>query len=415
MPKRARNIASIAVLTMVLTACGGGDSPETTGGGGTGVTTPTPPPTPTPTPTPTPPATGNEEGNAVIQAYLRLDLDALEDYAAPSLPAYYDNTAFALDNTPDNDPVRDDLAMLGRVLFYDTALSVNDSISCASCHQQQFGFDDNERFSEGFAGGAFTGAHAMRLGNARFYEPGEMFWDRRADSIEDQATQPILNQVEMGWVDNGGLAALVTKLQALEYYPVLFAYVFGDEAITMNRIERALANFERAIISTDSRWDRAYAQVFDPEAQNRNLNVTLPGFSASENRGRQLFMGGPNNGGAGCAACHQPPTFALNANSRSNGLDAGETTIFKSPSLKNVGLSTHFMHDGRFDTLLDVIVHYDEGVQAGPALDNRLRAGGAPRRLNLSVTDRQALVDFLLTLTDDALSTDPKFSDPFIR
>lgn len=414
MPNMARNIVSIAAMTLALAACGGGGSSGTTGGGGgTAVVTPTP--TPAPTPTATPPTTGNEDGNAIIQAYLRLDLDALENYAAPTLPAYYDNTAFALDNTPDNAPVSDDLAMLGRVLFYDTALSVNDSISCASCHQQRFGFDDNERFSEGFAGGAFTDAHAMRLGNVRFYQPGEMFWNRRTDSVEDQANQPILNPVEMGWIDNGGIAALVTKLQGLEYYPVLFDYVFGDEAITMNRIEQALANFERAMISTDSRWDRAYAQVFDPNAQNRNLNANLPGFSASENRGRQLFMGGPNNGGAGCSACHQPPTFALNANSRSNGLDAGETTIFKSPSLKNVGLSTHFMHDGRFDTLLDVIVHYDQGIQAGPALDTRLQAGGAPRRLNLSVSDRQALVDFLLTLTDDTLTSDPKFSDPFIR
>ena len=410
MPERVGSIVSIAAVTLALAACGGGGSSGTgAGGGGTAVVTPTP------TPTPTPPATGNEDANAIIQAYLRLDLDALDNYASPTLPAYYDGTVFALDNTPNNDPVRDDLAMLGRVLFYDTALSVNDTISCASCHQQRFGFDDNERFSEGFRGAEFTSAHAMRLGNVRFYQPGEMFWDRRADSIEDQATQPILNQVEMGWIDNGGLAALVTKLEGLEYYPVLFDHVFGDETITMNRIERALADFERAMISTDSRWDRAYALVFDANAQNRNLNVNLPGFSASENRGRQLFMGAPNNGGAGCSACHQPPSFALNANSRSNGLDPGETTIFKSPSLKSVGISTHFMHDGRFDNLLDVIIHYDEGIAAGPALDNRLQAGGAPRRLNLSVSDRQALVDFLLTLTDDTLTSDPKFSDPFIR
>ncbi|QYJ08241.1 cytochrome-c peroxidase [Qipengyuania flava] len=413
MPTKHHALPSIAALTLALAACGGEGSSGSAGGGNTAVATPTPTPTATPTPTPT--TTGNEEANAIIQAYLRLDLDSLDNYANPVLPAYYDDTVFADDNTPNNDPVTDELAMLGRVLFYDTALSVNDTVSCASCHQQQFGFDDDERFSEGFRGAEFTDAHAMRLGNIRFYAPGDMFWDRRADSVEDQATQPILNPVEMGWSDNGGLAALVAKLQGLEYYPVLFRYVFGDEAITMNRIERALANFERAMISTDSRWDQAYAQVFDPNAQNRNLGVNLPGFTASENRGRQLFMAAPNNGGAGCAGCHRPPTFALAGNSRSNGLDAGETTVFKSPSLKSVGSSTHFMHDGRFDSLLDVIVHYDEGIQAGPALDNRLQAGGAPLRLNLSVSDRQALVDFLLTLDDETLASDPKFSDPFIR
>lgn len=413
MPTKHHALPAFAALTLVLTACGGGEASSATGGGGTAVATPTPTPTATPTPTPT--TTGNEEANAIIQAYLRLDLDALDNYANPVLPAYYDDTVFADDNTPNADPVTDELAMLGRVLFYDTALSVNDTVSCASCHQQQFGFDDDERFSEGFRGAEFTDAHAMRLGNIRFYAPGDMFWDRRADSVEDQATQPILNPVEMGWSDNGGLAALVAKLEGLEYYPVLFRYVFGDEAITMNRIERALANFERAMISTDSRWDQAYAQVFDPNAPNRNLDINLPDFSASENRGRQLFMAPPNNGGAGCAGCHRPPTFALAGNSLSNGLDAGETTLFKSPSLKSVGTSTHFMHDGRFDSLLDVIVHYDEGIQAGPALDNRLQAGGAPLRLNLSISDRQALVDFLLTLDDDTLASDPKFSDPFIR
>ena len=119
-------------------------------------------------------------------------------------------------------------------------------------------------------------------------------------------------------------------------------------------------------------------------------------------------------GGAGCSACHAPPTFALTANSDSNGLDAGETTIFKSPSLKNVALSVAFMHDGRFATLDQVVEHYNSGVQAGPALDNRLKGpGGAPQRLNLSVADKAALVAFMRTLTDTSLNTDPRFSSPF--
>jgi cytochrome c peroxidase len=96
-------------------------------------------------------------------------------------------------------------------------------------------------------------------------------------------------------------------------------------------------------------------------------------------------------------------------------LDAGETTLFKSPSLKNVGHSGFFMHDGRFTTLLEVVEHYDSGIQNGPALDNRLRPGGNPQRLNLSAADRQALVDFMLTLNDETLEADARFSDPFIR
>ncbi|WP_274698200.1 cytochrome-c peroxidase [Aurantiacibacter sp. D1-12] len=370
--------------------------------------------TPTPTPTPTPTSPSTAELNAIVQATLTVDLENLDNYAAPTLPAYYDQAVDVIDNTPGNDPVNDAVATVGRVLFYDVALSVNDTTSCASCHQQGFGFDDDGQFSEGFAGGEFTDAHAMRIGNIRYYEPGEMFWDRRAATVEDQATQPILNPIEMGWENNGGLTSLVTKLEGLDYYAALFRFAFGDEEITVARIERSLAHFQRAIISSDSRWDRAYAQVFGPGAPNRALDQALPGFSASENRGRQLFMDGPGQGGAGCAACHRPPTFALAANSRSNGLDAGETIVFKSPSLKNVGSSRFFMHDGRFDSLLEVIEHYDAGVQDGPALDNRLRTpGGQPRRLNLSASDRQALVDFLLTLDDETLAADSRFASPF--
>jgi cytochrome c peroxidase len=109
-----------------------------------------------------------------------------------------------------------------------------------------------------------------------------------------------------------------------------------------------------------------------------------------------------------------PPTFALATNSRSNGLDAGETILFKAPSLKNVALSRAFMHDGRFATLDQVVAHYDSGVQNGPALDNRLRGpNGQPQRLNLSAADRAALVAFMGTLTDTAFVADPKFANPF--
>jgi cytochrome c peroxidase len=120
-------------------------------------------------------------------------------------------------------------------------------------------------------------------------------------------------------------------------------------------------------------------------------------------------------GGAGCSSCHLPPTFALAADARSNGLDAGETRVFKAPSLRSVGLTGPYMHDGRFTTLAEVVEFYDHGVQQGPALDDRLTAGQKPRRLNFSVADRAALVAFLKTLDDTALTTDARFSDPFHR
>ena len=395
-------------LPLVLAACGGSDSTGTAATTATAVVTPTAPAAPAAPAAPTTPAT--------VSAVLNVDFAAPLNYAAPALPAYYDGTVVALDNTPANNAITDRIATLGRVLFYDKKLSFNDTISCASCHKQANGFDDNVRFSSGFAGGTFTTAHATRLGNVRYYRPGTMFWDKRAASVELQASQPIQNAIEMGFTPaNGGIAALLTKMRATTYYADLFTFAFGDATISEARMQFALAQFERAMISSASRWDTAYATVFSAAGPNRNLGVTLPGFTAEEDRGRQLFINGQGGGGgAGCAACHVPPTYALTANSDSNGLDAGETINFKSPSLKNVAVSVAFMHDGRFSTLDQVVEHYNSGVQAGPALDNRLRGpGGAPQRLNLSVADKAALVAFMRTLTDTTLNTDPRFSNPF--
>ncbi|GEM_PF-388248 len=372
----------------------------------------TAPPTPTPTPTPTP------DPFAGVREYLTIDPNAaLPNYANPAYPRHYDAATLARDNTPPDNRVTDRGATLGRVLFFDKRLSVNNAISCASCHQQANGLTDSRRFSVGFNGVDVTGAHSMRLGNLRFYAGRSMFWDRRAASAEDQALQPIQDSVEMGFDPaHGGLAALREKMASLPYYPELFRWVYGDPAITDDRIRRALAQYVRSLVSVNSRFDTGFAQVFDPAAPQRGVQRPFPGYTAQEERGKQLFFGAPGRDGAGCAGCHQAPTFALDPNSRSNGLDAGETRVFKSPSLKSVALAGPYMHDGRVATLEEVVDHYIRGVQDGPALDNRLRDGqGRPQRLPLTVADRDALVAFLKTLDDEALAQDPKFSDPFRR
>ncbi|RYY29002.1 MAG: hypothetical protein EOP62_01420 [Sphingomonadales bacterium] len=395
-----------AIAASVVTACSGGGS---TTGGTVATVTPTPTPTSSPSPTPTPTPT------SAVSTFTTLDLAALANYA-PILPAYYDATVAGDDNTPAGTALDNRIATLGRVLFYDRRLSTNDTISCASCHQQASGFTDPRRFSTGVNGAAFTTAHSMRLGNIRYYRPASMFWDKRAASVEAQASIPITNPIEMGWDGGaGGVAALITKMNGIAYYPELFTFAFGSATITEARIQQALAMFERAMLSTISRWDTGYAAVFVAGLPQRGLNLDLGNFTVQENRGRALFFAPPNapGGGAGCSACHQAPTFGLDQNSRSNGLDAGETIVFKSPSLKNVGLAGPYMHDGRFATLAAVIEHYDSGVQNGPALDNRLRPGGVPIRLNLSAADKAALVAFLLTLNDPNLIVDAKFSTPF--
>ena len=346
--------------------------------------------------------------------YFSINFDALPNYSNPNYPIHYINSVGDT-NEPANNQTTDEGAILGRILFFDKQLSINDAVSCASCHQQGIAFTDNNRFSVGFDGVNVTGAHSMRLVNARFYEDGSFFWDKRAATLEDQTTEPIINSVEMGFDDaNGGIAALITKMNTIEYYPALFEWVFGDATITEDRMQRAMAQYIRSMVSTDSRFDEAFAQVYNPNAPGNGVGQNFPSFTAEENLGKLIFT--TNQGGVNCAACHQLPSFSLAANSRSNGLDAGETIIFKSPSLKNSAASAQFMHDGRFSSLEEVVEFYNSGIQNGPALDNRLRTpNGQPVRMNLSQAEKNALVAFMRTLTDENVITDTKFSDPFIQ
>ncbi len=356
---------------------------------------------------PTDTSTTGEPTTFDLTDVLDLDLNTPDNYSNTNFPAFYTANIFNReDNTPTNNSITDRGATLGRVLFFDKQLSFNNTIACASCHNQQVGFSDADVLSKGFEGG-LTGAHSMRLANARFNENGEYFWDRRAPTLEFQTTQPIQDATEMGFdASHGGIAALLTKMDGLEYYPELFDWAYGDDNITEDRMQRALAQYIRSMVSINSRFDQAFAQVGGaPNA----INQDFPGFSQEENVGKQLFVGR-----AGCDRCHLPPTFSLIGNSRSNGLDAGETTVFRSPSLKNVAIGGPYMHDGRFSNLEQVVRHYSNGIQNGPALDNRLTQGGnQPQRLNLAQQEVDALVAFMGTLTDNTLLNDKRFTDPF--
>ena len=347
-------------------------------------------------------------------------------YAGVVLPAHYQTPAVrALDNTPADNPMTDDGATLGRVLFYDVALSANRTVSCSSCHDQSHAFADPARFSEGFAGGHTT-RNAMAVTDARFYGNGRFFWDERAATLEDQVLLPIQNATEMGLT----LDELVARVSAAGYYPPLFERAFGDGTVTSERIARALAQFSRSLVSYRSRYDVALAATGD-------LRIPQPGFTAEEEQGKQLFFGR-----AACGGCHLfngPPRPGVPGNqavffidiATSNGLDAtttvddvgvgGQTArvrdlgLFKSPSLRNAALTAPYMHDGRLATLADVVDHYRRGVSAHPNLDPRLRVpgSGAPRNVDLSDAEARALVAFLGTLTDDELTSDPWFADPF--
>jgi cytochrome c peroxidase len=330
-------------------------------------------------------------------------------YTNLDLPAHFRTPAARrFDNTPADNPVTDAGATLGRVLFYDTRMSANNTVACGSCHLQARSFVEPVRFSKGFEG-QLTDRNAMSLVNLRYYQRGRFFWDERARSLEEQVLMPIQSKIEMGME----LPKLVELLNKDDVYPDLFKKAFGDKEVTSGRVGRAVAQFLRSLVSYQSKYDEGRARA-------RSVRDDFDNFSTAENRGKNLFLDH-------CASCHLPggqdAHFTTNR-PFNNGLDADTKTSdggvgdrslnpadlgrFKSPSLRNVEFTGPYMHDGRLATLEAVIDHYSREVKPHPNVDGRVR-----RRLNLSSTEKAALVAFLKTLTDTRFLTDPKFSDPF--
>jgi cytochrome c peroxidase len=300
-------------------------------------------------------------------------------------------------------PTTDAGAALGRVLFYDRRLSANDAVSCGSCHHQSAGFGDTARLSRGHKGQE-TKRHSMALANVRFAIAGGFFWDQRAKTLEQQVLMPIQDPIEMGMA----LPDLERKLNLIPYYPALYDAAFGSPEITIERTARALAQFLRSLVTTDSPFDRAFTAP--------NVAVDLTNLTELERAGSIVFRR------SGCTVCHFSSTQIV-ASAMNSGLDAEPADTgagrgsFRAPSLRNVAVRAPYMHDGRFKTLDEVIDFYSSGVQANPHLDVRLRnrATQEPRRLELSADDRAALKAFLHTLTDSTFLSAPEFSDPFRR
>ncbi len=344
-----------------------------------------------------------------------IDLTMLFNYANQIVPGYINE-----DNTPNNNQISDEIATLGRVLFYDTNLSLDNSISCASCHKQEFAFGDDRVQSEGFEGG-LTGRHSMRLVNARFADERRFFWDERANSLEQQSTMPIQDHIEMGFSGSDGqptIDSLMRKLSNTDYYPRLFEFAFDNQVINEQRVQRALAQFIRSIQSFDSKFDAGLAQA-------NNLNAQFPNFTDQENLGKTLFL---SNNGAACQRCHNAPEFDIDDNSDNNGIIGviGDPTAVdlnntRSPSLRDLfgpdgSLNGPLMHTGEFQTIREVIDHYDD-IPVDPLndnLDNRLvRNNGTGQNLNLNENEKLALEAFLRTLTGSDIYTNEKWSNPF--
>lgn len=348
------------------------------------------------------------------------------DYINLNLPSHFTNNVpglplptsiIGLDNTPNNNPITNEGATLGRVLFYDKNLSANGTIACASCHKQDKGFSDENVLSSGFDGG-LTGRHSMTLINSRFYQRGRFFWDERASTLEEQVLEPFQDPIEMGMT----LEQVVNAVQERDFYPELFESAFGSQEITSDRISRALSQFIRSIVSHSSKYDQGRALTNSPGAN-------FPNFTDEENLGKNLFFRTIPNGGGACFGCHTTEAFvSANPGPQNNGLDlvttnSGAGAIFNNPifesrfkttTLRNIELTAPYMHDGRFATLEQVVEHYNSGIQAHPTLSPALRdTNGNPVQLNFTASEKAALVAFLKTLTDTSVSAEEKWSNPF--
>jgi cytochrome c peroxidase len=355
-----------------------------------------------------------------------IDPTILENYANQVKPAYI------VKNNLGNNAITDKTATLGRVLFYDKNLSINNTISCASCHKQNFAFGDTAVVSAGVEGG-LTIRHSMRLINTRFANEAKFFWNERAASLNIQTTMPIVDHLEMGFSGENGrgnINTLIGKLSTINYYKELFKFTFGDSIVTENRIQNALASFVSSIQSFDSKYDIGRAQV-------NNDNQAFPNFTAQENQGKTLFITAPvfnaaglrTTGGLGCNACHNAPEFDIDPNTLNNGIigiansaNGIDITNTRAGTLRDItnatgAINTPMMHTGALRNLRAVINHYNT-INLNPRntnLDPRLRPAGNAQNLNVTEAEIAAVVAFMQTLGGNNVYVNKKWSNPFLN
>ncbi len=284
---------------------------------------------------------------------------------------------------------------LGRRLFYDGRLSIDNLHPCSSCHEQKAGFGT---FEHDRSHGVFD-SHTLRNAPVLFnlaWSP-YLHWDGEFTRLTDAAAQPINGHIEMG----ESYAGVINKIKDDPYYKEQFKTVFGSPFIRPEFILKALAQFTGYMVSANSKYDR--------------YKKGTATFTAQEENGYQLFK-------AKCATCHPEPLFT-DYSFRNIGLpvdgflnDYGRMRItgkkedslkFKVPTLRNTYISSNYMHDGRFGTLLQCINHYRTGIQQSATLDPLLVNG-----ITLTNAEVNDLFVFLRALTDSSFLQDPRFARP---
>lgn len=306
---------------------------------------------------------------------------------------------------PTTNPLTVEGVALGRKLFFDPILSGDGTQACASCHKADASFTENTQFSTGITG-AVGNRNSMPIYNVAWNWGGKFFWDGRANSLEEQALGPVVNPIEM----NNTWPNAVSSLQNHAEYPSLFEAAFGSPVIDSIRVAKAIAQFERTLISGNSRFDqylRGEISLTPEEANGFNVFV-------DEDRGD-------------CFHCHGNASNPLWTDNdfHNNGLDEtftdnglGDVTgdpndngKFKSPSLRNLAYTAPYMHDGRFTTLDEVINHYSEGLKNSATIDPLMKNVGQGGAF-LSPSDKADLKAFLLSLSDPDFINNPDFQEP---
>lgn len=314
---------------------------------------------------------------------------------------------------PEGNPMTVEGVELGRRLFYEKKLSGDNTMSCGACHSPQTSFSDANQFSTGIDGiqGTRNSMALINLGwNTSF------FWDGRAGSLEEQIFFPLRDPIEMHdtWPN------AMKKLEADVNYKNMFFKAFGEEGIDSVKASKAIAQFLRTMISGKSKYDVMYKYEYgySLSAEEQQIYQTI---TPSEWAGYDLFK---SLDGADCFHCHNGPLMQVMKFSN-NGLDATFTDLgrgavtgnandngkFKVPTLRNIALSAPYMHDGRFSSLSEVVDHYSFGIQQSPSLDPLIEfafQGG----VQLDPSEKDLLIQFLNTMTDESFINNPDFQAP---
>ncbi|HLP52343.1 MAG TPA: cytochrome c peroxidase [Chitinophagales bacterium] len=332
----------------------------------------------------------------------------------PHLPAtaysYTVSSSFA-DNTPSDNEITNNGAALGRVLFYDPRLSLNNSVSCASCHKQSNAFADDMVKSIGY-----EGISTLRNTPALINESNKatFFWDGRSSSLEEMVLMPVAHHVEMGLER---FDIMEKKISSIDFYPALFQKAFGSSEVTSDKISKALAQFVRAMRSNNSPADGNQLSILEQQGRQVFVNFQCNECHRSTNFGGDQIVSSEYNGTSSVSNAANIGLDVEYADKGVGDLNNQSTSAgaFKIPSLRNLVYTAPYMHDGRYETLEEVIEHYNSGVKASAALDDILKdpVTKAPIKMNMTVEEKTALASFLRALSDPSITTDVRFSNPF--